>query len=169
VTLRELREEVGNDAARFFYVMRKSDQHMDFDLELAKSKSNENPVYYIQYAHARCCGVFSQLSAKGFSAFDQAQGLENLTLLTQDSEAELAQKLAQFPEVISLAARNFEPHLIAYYLKELAHQLHSYYNATPLLVEEEVLRSARLTLLQAVRMVLANGLTLLGVSAPERM
>lgn len=169
VTLRELREEVGNDAARFFYVMRKSDQHMDFDLELAKSKSNENPVYYIQYAHARCCGVFGQLVTKGFSAFDQAQGLAHLALLTQESEADLAQKLSLFPEIIAASARNFEPHLVAYYLKELAHQLHSYYNATQLLVEDEALRLARLTLLQAVRVVLANGLTLLGVSAPERM
>lgn len=169
VTLRELREEVGNDAARFFYVMRKSDQHMDFDLELAKSKSNDNPVYYIQYAHARCCGVFGQLSAKGFSAFDQADGLNQLVLLTQESEADLAQKLSQFPELVASSARNFEPHLIAYYLKELAHQLHSYYNATPILVEDDGLRSARLTLLKAVRVVLANGLTLLGISAPERM
>ncbi len=169
VTLRELREEVGNDAARFFYVMRKSDQHMDFDLELAKSKSNDNPVYYIQYAHARCCGVFGQLSAKGFSAFNQADGLSQLALLTQESEADLAQKLSQFPEMVASSARNFEPHLIAYYLKELAHQLHSYYNATPILVEDDALRSARLTLLQSVRVVLANGLTLLGVSAPERM
>ena len=169
VTLRELREEVGNDAARFFYVMRKSDQHMDFDLELAKSKSNENPVYYIQYAHARCCGVFAQLSAKGFATVDQAEGLAQLALLSLESEADLVQKLAQFPETIANAARNFEPHLVAYYLKDLAHQLHSYYNATPILVEDAALRAARLMLLDAVRVVLNNGLALLGISAPERM
>ena len=170
VTLRELREEVGNDAARFFYVMRKSDQHMDFDLDLAKSKSNENPVYYIQYAHARCCGVFNKVSERGL-AFHliKEEGIQNLGLLTQENEADLAQKLSQFPEMVATAARNFEPHLIAYYLKELAHQLHSYYNSTQIAVEDQALSAARLVLLDAVRVVLANGLTLLGVSAPERM
>ena len=169
VTLRELREEIGTDATRFFYVMRRCDQHMDFDLDLAKSKSNENPLYYIQYAHARCCGVFTQAVAKGFSAWQSDLGLSQLALLTEEAEAELAQKLTQFPEVIQVAARDHEPHQIAYYLKELATQLHSYYNSTPILVEDDALRNARLTLLAATRTVLANGLTLLGVSAPERM
>lgn len=169
VTLRELREEVGNDAARFFYVMRKSDQHMDFDLDLAKSKSNENPVYYIQYAHARCCGVFAQLASKGFSAWNQSVGLENLPLLDADAEIDLAQKLSQFPDVIANAARDSEPHQVAYYLKDVAHHLHSYYNASQILVDDDALRQARLTLLQATKIVLANGLQLLGVSTPERM
>lgn len=169
VTLRELREEIGTDATRFFYVMRRCDQHMDFDLDLAKSKSNENPLFYIQYAHARCCGVFSQATAKGMTAWQADLGLAQLALLTEESEAQLAQKLAQFPEVIASAARDHEPHQVAYYLKDLAHQLHSYYNNTPLLVAEDALRFARLTLLSATRIVLANGLSLLGVSAPERM
>lgn len=169
VTLRELREEVGNDAARFFYVMRRCDQHMDFDLDLAKSKSNENPVYYIQYAHARCCGVFSQLESRGLAPWSQDEGLAQLALLSAEAEADLAQKLGQFPQVIAHAARDAEPHQVAYYLRDLAHQLHSYYNSTPLLVEQDSLRQARLTLLAATRVVLANGLTLLGVSAPERM
>jgi arginyl-tRNA synthetase len=169
VTLRELREEIGNDATRFFYVMRKCDQHMDFDLDLAKSKSNENPLFYIQYAHARCCGVFAQADSRGLTAWTESLGLACIAQLTETSEADLAQKCAQFPEVIANAARDAEPHQIAYYLKELAHQLHSYYNNTPLLVEDDALRFARLTLLSAVRVVLANGLTVLGVSAPERM
>lgn len=169
VTLRELREEIGNDATRFFYVMRKSDQHMDFDLDLAKSKSNENPLYYIQYAHARCCGVFAQLASKGFSAWDQTLGLASLSLLEADTEVDLAQKISQFPNVIANAARDAEPHQVAYYLKDVAHHLHSYYNNSQMLVEDDALRQARLTLLQATRVVLANGLTLLGVSAPERM
>ncbi|SFR55107.1 arginine--tRNA ligase [Thiomicrospira sp. ALE5] len=169
VTLRELRDEVGNDAARYFYVSRKSEQHMDFDLDLAKSKSNENPVYYIQYAHARICSVLQQVSEKGFSAFDAQAGLANLALLTTEHEQDVAAKLAQFPELIGRAAEAREPHQIAYYLKDLAHALHSYYNAQPLLVEDDALRNARLSLLVAIKQVLVNGLTLLGVSAPERM
>ena len=169
VTLRELRDEIGTDATRFFYVMRRCDQHMDFDLDLAKSKSNENPLYYIQYAHARCCGVFGQVMAKGFDGWQSEVGLAHIEQLVEASEAELAQKLAQFPETIAHAARDFEPHQVAYYLKDLAHQLHSYYNNTPVLVENDRLRNARLTLLAATRTVLANGLALLGVSAPERM
>ncbi len=169
VTLRELREEIGTDATRFFYVMRRCDQHMDFDLDLAKSKSNENPLFYIQYAHARCCGVFAQLAVKGYAHWQAQDGLAQLALLTEESEAELAQKLAQFPEVIAAAARDSEPHQVAYYLKDLAHLLHSYYNNTMLLVDDDAVRTARLTLIAATRVVLANGLAVLGVSAPERM
>lgn len=169
VTLRELRDEIGNDATRFFYVMRKSDQHMDFDLDLAKSKSNENPLYYIQYAHARCCGVFNQLAAKNFAPWQQTEGVSALSQLSDEHETDLAQKLSQFPSVIATAARDCEPHQVAYYLRDVAHLLHSYYNATPILVEDDSLRAARLTLLVATRIVLANGLSLLGVSAPERM
>jgi len=169
VTLRELRDEVGNDAARYFYVSRKSEQHMDFDLDLAKSKSTENPVYYIQYAHARICSVFQQVTEKGHSAYDAQAGLAHLALLITEHEQDVAAKLAQFPELIARAAEAREPHQIAYYLKDLAHALHSYYNAQTLLVAENNLRNARLSLLMAIKQVLVNGLTLIGVSAPERM
>lgn len=168
VTLRELREEVGQDAARFFYVQRKSEQHMDFDLDLAKSKSNENPVYYIQYAHARICQVLSMAEEKGM-AVDVQQGLAQLPLLNDEAETHLATLLAQYPEMIQRAALAYEPHQIAYYLKALAHGLHSYYNASQFIVEEAGLRHARLTLILAVRQVLQNGLQVLGVSAPEKM
>ena len=167
VSLRSLREEVGNDAARFFYVLRKADQHMDFDLELAKSQSSDNPVYYIQYAHARICSVFRQLQEKGLPT------LECLTpdyaLLTETQELELLQTLSRFPEVIELAATSYEPHQIAYYLRDLANAFHTYYNAHPFLSSEEDLRTARLGLIDATRVVIANGLNILGVSAPESM
>ncbi|TMI15863.1 MAG: arginine--tRNA ligase, partial [Betaproteobacteria bacterium] len=163
VTLRELREEVGNDAARFFYVLRKSDQHLDFDLDLAKSESSDNPVYYVQYAHARVCSVFAQIEGWEFP--------ENLSLepLKGDRELLLAQRLAEFPELILTAARERSPHSLAFYLRELATEFHSYYNAERILVDDETLRSARLALSAAVRQTLANGLSLLGVSAPEKM
>ena len=163
VTLRELREEVGNDAARFFYVLRKSDQHLDFDLDLAKSESSDNPVYYVQYAHARVCSVFAQIEGWEFP--------ENLSLepLKGDRELLLAQRLAEFPELILTAARERAPHSLAFYLRELAAEFHSYYNAERILVDDETLRSARLALSAAVRQTLANGLSLLGVSAPEKM
>jgi arginyl-tRNA synthetase len=168
VTLRELRDEVGTDAARFFYVARKSEQHMDFDLDLAKSRSNENPVYYIQYAHARISNVINQLEPKGYK-LDIAQGLASLDKLTAEHETDLATKLAQFPDLISRAALAREPHQIAYYLKELAHGLHSYYNSQQFIVEEDGLRNARLALICAVQQVLKNGLAIIGVSAPENM
>ncbi len=168
VTLRELREEVGKDAARFFYVQRKSEQHMDFDLDLAKSKSNENPVYYIQYAHARICRVMTQTKEKGFS-FDLASGLESLQKLTLEHEVDLALLLSKYPDIVSRAAKVYEPHQIAYYLKDLAQGLHSYYNATQFIVENDILRNARLTLILAVKQVLQNGLKIIGVSAPESM
>ncbi|TMI05830.1 MAG: arginine--tRNA ligase [Betaproteobacteria bacterium] len=163
VTLRELREEVGNDAARFFYVLRKSDQHLDFDLDLAKSESSDNPVYYVQYAHARVCSVFAQIEGWDFP--------KNLSLepLKSDRELLLAQRLAEFPELILTAARERAPHSLAFYLRELAAEFHSYYNAERILVDDETLRSARLALSAAVRQTLANGLSLLGVSAPEKM
>jgi arginyl-tRNA synthetase len=163
VTLRELREEVGNDAARFFYVLRRSDQHLDFDLDLAKSESNDNPVYYVQYAHARVCSVFAQIEGWDFP--------KNLSLepLKSDRELLLAQRLAEFPELIQTAARERAPHSLAFYLRELAAEFHSYYNAERILVDDETLRSARLALSAAVRQTLANGLSLLGVSAPEKM
>lgn len=168
VTLRELRNEVGSDAARFFYVARKSEQHMDFDLDLAKSKSNENPVFYIQYAHARICSVLAQLTEKEIE-LNTVQGLANLDKLTTDYETDLATKLAQFPDLIGRAALAREPHQIAYYLKDLAHGLHSYYNSQQFIVEDSDLRNARLTLILAVQQVLKNGLAIIGVSAPEKM
>lgn len=168
VTLRELREEVGRDAARFFYVQRKAEQHMDFDLDLAKSKSNENPVYYIQYAHARICQVLSMAAEKGM-AVDLQQGLAELHLLTETAESDLAVLLSQYPDMITRAALAYEPHQIAYYLKSLAQGLHAYYNASQFIVENEALRNARLTLIVAVQQVLQNGLKVLGVSAPEKM
>lgn len=168
VTLRQLRKEVGRDAARFFYVMRKPEQHMDFDLDLAKSQSNDNPVYYIQYAHARISSVLKQLRERGLS-WSEAQGLTHLQLLTQPQEDHLITLIARYPDVIETAAKLCEPHQIAYYLRELANGLHSYYNAVPLLCEQEDLRSARLCLLQATRQVLRNGMRIIGVSAPESM
>ncbi len=168
VTLRELREEVGNDAARFFYVMRKCEQHMDFDLDLAKSQSSDNPVYYVQYAHARVCSVMRQLEEKGFS-YDQTAGVANVARLTEAHEEALFASLSRYPEVLEAAALNHEPHLLAHYLRELANDFHTYYNAHQFLVDDAELRNARLAMVLAVRQVLANGLKLLGVSAPESM
>lgn len=168
VTLRELREEVGVDAARFFYVQRKSEQHMDFDLDLAKSQSNENPVYYIQYAHARISGVIQQAADRGYTVDTQA-GLAALNSLDLEQETDLAVLLAKYPEMIARAAVAYEPHQVAYYLKDLAQGLHAYYNACHFIVEDEALRNARLTLILAVQQVLKNGLAILNVSAPEKM
>lgn len=168
VTLRELREEVGNDAARFFYVMRKPEQHMDFDLDLAKSQSNDNPVYYLQYAHARICSIFRQLKERELS-WDEALGFDHFEQLTEHQEQELINLLSRYPEVIENAAKDCEPHQLAYYLRELATNLHSYYNAVPLLCEPEALRCARLCLIKGVKQVLANGMNILGVSTPEKM
>ncbi|MEN9757040.1 MAG: hypothetical protein RL755_1227 [Pseudomonadota bacterium] len=168
VTLRELRREVGKDAARFFYVMRRSEQHMDFDLELATSKSNENPVFYVQYAHARVCSVLRQLPEKGYT-HDVALGMAHLPELSAEHETVLLTTLARYPEVIERAATQYEPHLVINYLRELATDFHTYYNAHQFLVESDTLRNARLNLVSAVQQVLVNGLTLLGISAPEAM
>ena len=168
VTLRQLRDEVGTDAARFFYVQRKSEQHMDFDLDLAVSKSNENPVYYIQYAHARICRVLAQSEQKGYT-LDFNAGLAALNSLGSDQETHLATEVAKYPDIIARAALVYEPHQIAYYLKDLAHGLHSYYNASQFIVEDDATRQARLTLISAVQQVIKNGLAVIGVSAPEQM
>jgi len=168
VTLRELREEVGNDAARFFYVLRKCEQHMDFDLDLAKSQSNDNPVYYIQYAHARICSVMRQREEKGLPR-DEEAGRRNLCLLEEEHEQSLLNTLSQYPEVLEAAALSHEPHQLAHYLRELANDFHTYYNAHQFLVEDAGLRDARLNLCLATRQVLRNGLRLLGVAAPETM
>ncbi|MHB1631242.1 MAG: arginine--tRNA ligase [Acidithiobacillus sp.] len=167
VTLRELREEVGNDAARFFYVLRRADQHLDFDLELAKKHSEENPVFYIQYAHARVYSLLRQAAEKGLS-LPSADGVD-LEILQESREIALADALWRFPEVVATAARDREPHQIAFYLRELAATFHTYYNSTRILVEETPLRHARLTLCLTVAQSIANGLRLLGVSAPEQM
>ncbi len=165
VTLRDLRNEVGNDAARFFYVLRKSDQHLDFDLDLAKSQSNDNPVYYVQYAHARVCSVFAQQEGAAPRSLESAA----TETLTNPRELTLMQRLAEFPEVIQSSARELAPHTLAFYLRDLAADFHSYYNAERILVEDATLATARLALCAATRQVLASGLALLGVGAPERM
>ncbi len=164
VTLRELRNEVGNDATRFFYVLRKSDQHLDFDMDLAKSQSNENPVYYIQYAHARVHSVLEQWGG-------EPQSLQDADVGALDSEYEmtLLQHLIDYPQVIENAAQDLAPHMVAFYLKDLAADFHSYYNASRFLVEDETMRLSRLALISAVAQVLRNGLALLGVSAPLKM
>ncbi len=168
VTLRELRHEVGNDAARFFYVLRKCEQHMDFDLDLARSQSNDNPVYYVQYAHARISSVMGQLQDKQL-VFDRQAGLNSLALLTEAHEQDLLNALSRYPEMIDTAASNHEPHQVAYYLRDLATHLHSYYNAHQFITDDAALRNARLCLINAVQQVLKNGLAIVGVSAPDHM
>jgi arginyl-tRNA synthetase len=168
VTLRQLRTEVGNDAARFFYLMRSHEQPLDFDLELAKSRTNENPVYYIQYAHARVASVMKQLAARGLS-FDREQGLAAIAALDDPHEQAVLRTLTEYPEIIAQAAVNRAPHALVHYLRELANVFHTYYNAQAFIVEDPRLRNARLALVLGVQQVLRNGLTLLGVSAPESM
>ena len=168
VTLRELRKEVGADAARFFYVMRKCEQHLDFDLDLAKSQSSDNPVYYVQYAHARVCSVLAQAAEKGLD-ISVSEGDMNLALLQEEHERAIARTLSRYPEVVEAAALNEEPHQLSHYVRELANDFHTYYNAHQFLVDDASMRDARIKLILAVRQVLRNGLNLLGVSAPERM
>jgi len=168
VTIRELRDEVGKDAARYFSVMRKYQQHLDFDIDLAKSESNDNPVYYVQYAHARICSVFRQLEQRTMT-HNVSAGQAALDRLDQPEEAELLTLLATWPEIIERAAAAREPHQVTGYLRDLANGLHSYYNAHKFLVDDEPLREARLTLLIAVKQVLVNGLGVLDVSTPEVM
>jgi len=168
VTLRQLRNEVGKDAARFFYVMRRSEQHMDFDLKLATSKSNENPVFYVQYAHARVCSVLRQLDEKGWER-NLLLGMESLAKLTEEHEILLLGTLARYQEVLERAALQYEPHQLIHYLRDLAHEFHTYYNAHQFLVEDASIRDARLNLVCAVKQVLANGLGLLNINTPEAM
>ncbi len=168
ITLRELRQDVGNDATRFFFIMRSNDQHLDFDTELAKSETSDNPVYYIQYAHARVCSVFKQLEAKNLKR-NGKRGRDNLGLLKESHEAQLMRSLSRYPEVVELAAQNRAPHSLAHYLQSLANDFHTYYNAHQFIVDEGELRDARLVLIAATRQVIHNGLRLLGVSAPESM
>jgi arginyl-tRNA synthetase len=168
ITLKELVEEVGKDAARFFYIIRKSEQHLEFDLELAKSESNDNPVYYIQYAHARICSVFRQMKEKKYS-FIKSEKLSDLSVLSEPHEIKLLTSLAKYPDVIENSAITFEPHQLAYYLKEVANDFHTYYNVNKFLVDDEGIRNARLSLIEATKQVIKDGLFQLGVSAPEEM
>ncbi|MBV9621893.1 MAG: arginine--tRNA ligase [Gammaproteobacteria bacterium] len=168
VTLRQLRTEVGNDACRLFYLMRSHDQPLDFDLELAKSRSNENPVYYIQYAHARVASVMKQLAARGL-AFEAEAGLAAAARLTGAHEQAVLSALSRYPEIVEQAGLGRAPHVLVHFLRELANAFHAYYNAATFIVEEAALRNARLALVLAVQQVLRNGLGLLGISAPESM
>ncbi|MDX1341598.1 MAG: arginine--tRNA ligase [Reinekea sp.] len=168
VTMRELIEEAGRDATRYFLISRRADAQIVFDIDLATSKSNENPVYYIQYAHARVFGVLAKVAEQGLS-FNTEAGLAALGKLDLDAERELMTQLRRYPDTVKAAADNLEPAMIATYLKDLAGLFHSYYNSNKMLVDEEDVRNARLVLSKAVAQVLANGLALLGVSAPETM
>ena len=166
VTLRQLREDVGRDAARFFYVMRKNDQHLDFDLDLAKSRSKDNPVYYVQYAHARVHSVFRRAGENG-----EKPNLADadLSQLAESHERALMQTLERYPEVIEVAAAEAAPHQLAHYLRDVATAVHSWYDAHRMLVDDTGLRDARLALADAARIVMRNGLGVLGVEAPEAM
>lgn len=170
VTLRDLVNWVGKDAARFFLVSRKADSEFVFDIDLALSQSDENPVYYLQYAHARICSVFAQAKEKGFSIPTQEAIAEmDLSALSDKNAQALIARISEFPETLSVAAKECAPHTLCFYLKDLAGDFHAFYNAERVLVEDEAVRNARLTLLLAARQVLRNGLDLLGVSAPEKM
>jgi len=170
VTLHDLLEWVGRDATRFFLVLRKADTEFVFDVDLALSQSEDNPVYYVQYAHARICSVLAQAVDKGHAVPDEAAALKSdLSPLTSAREQGLMNRLAGYPEVLAAAATELAPHQLAFYLKDLAADFHGYYNAERVLVDEAAAREARLALLLATRQVLRNGLALLGVSAPEKM
>jgi arginyl-tRNA synthetase len=164
ITLRELMDEVTTEAARFFYINRKADQHLDFDLDLAKDQSKDNPLYYIQYAHARICSVLKKSNA-------QIMDLEraDLTLLDTEKEIEIQKTLNQYPTLIERAAKSSEPHLLCYYLKDLSGLFHSYYNSEKFIIEDKKLMASRLFLLKGVKQVLVNGLSILGIKAPEEM
>jgi arginyl-tRNA synthetase len=168
LTLRDLIEEAGRDATRYFLISRKADSQLVFDIDLARSQSNDNPVYYIQYAHARVCSVLRQAGEKGFT-IDLAHGMQHLSRLDNEHEQILLAELANYPERVETAAANLEPHLLATWLRDLANAFHTYYNSHQFLVEDADLRNARLALVVATRQVLKNGLDLLGLSAPEKM
>ena len=167
-TLRKLRAEVGNDAARFFYVSRSNDQHLDFDLDIATTESKDNPVYYVQYAHARVAQVFRKLAERGLE-WDAANGRSKMSLLEDAHERSLMVALSRYPEVVELSANNRAPQHLVHYLRDLANDFHTYYHACDFIVDDGDLRDARLTLVSAAQVVVANGLGLLGVSAPESM
>ena len=168
LTLRDLIEEVGRDATRWFLIARKHDSQLTFDIDLARSQSNDNPVYYVQYAHARVCSLLRQAGEKGFT-FDLANGLRHLDTLTDEHAQAVLVELSRYPEVVEAAAETLEPHSVAQYLRELANAFHAWYHAQPFLVEDGAQRDARLALSVGTGQVLKNGLDLLGVSAPEKM
>lgn len=168
VTLRDLIDEVGRDATRYFLAARKADSQLTFDIDLARSQSSDNPVYYIQYAHARVCSIFRKLAEAG-QGWTLAEGLAALPKLELESEKDLIVKLGRFPEIVKVAANNHEPHSVANYLRDLAGDFHTYYNSEKTLVDDADVRNARLALAEAVRQVISNGLGLLGVSAPQEM
>ena len=169
LTLRDLIEEAGRDATRYFLISRKADSQLVFDIDLARSQSNDNPVYYIQYAHARVCRVLEELAERGLPAVDTVAGITQLARLDSEHEQALLTELSRYPEVVDAAAGNLEPHLIAQYLRELAGALHSYYHEHKWIVDDAELRNARMTLAVTTRQVIRNGLDLLGLSAPEKM
>ena len=168
VTLRDLIDEVGRDAARYFLVARAANSQLTFDIDLAVAKSNENPVYYIQYAHARICSLFRQLQAKSLTV-DTHTGLAQQSALDSASEQKVVSQLNRYPEIITLAAERREPHQLCNYLWSLAATFHAWYNAEQFIVDDEAVRNARLVRCQAVKQVLVNGLSILGVSTPEEM
>ena len=168
LTLRDLIDEAGRDATRYFLIARKADSQLVFDIDLARSQSNDNPVYYIQYAHARVCSVLRQAAEKGFTV-DLQHGMQHLSRLDNEHEQILLAELANYPERVETAAANLEPYLLAAWLRDLANAFHTYYNAHQFLVEDADLRNARLALVVATRQVLRNGLDLLGLGAPEKM
>ena len=169
LTLRDLIDEVGRDATRYFLISRKSDSQLVFDIDLARSQSNDNPVYYIQYAHARVCRVLEELAERGLPPVDVQAGVAQMARLDTEPEQILLTELSRYPEVVDAAANSLEPHLIAQYLRELAGALHSYYHEHKWIVDDADLRNARITLAVATRQVIRNGLDLLGLSAPEKM
>ena len=168
VTLRDLRKEVGNDAARLFYVMRSNDQHLDFDLELATARSNDNPVYYIQYAHARVASVHAADAGARTRARRRARSA-SLAKLVEPQEMQLIKRLCAFPEIVRQCAAQRAPHTLVHYLRDLANDFHTYYSAHQFIVEDAALRDARVSLALATQIVIRNGLGLLGVSAPDTM
>jgi arginyl-tRNA synthetase len=166
VTMRDLMEEVGTDATRYFFAMRSQDAHLDFDMDLAVSKSNENPVFYVQYAHARICSIFRQADEQGI-ALDMAKA--DFSRVGSEKEIDLLKHLGAFPEEVAGAAEVLAPHRVVRYVHELASLLHSFYNAERVITEDEGLTHARLALMKAVQITIVNALRLIGVSAPERM
>ncbi|RMF92037.1 MAG: arginine--tRNA ligase, partial [Candidatus Schekmanbacteria bacterium] len=167
ITLREVLEEVGVDAARYFFLERKSDAHLNFDLTLAKEQSNNNPVYYIQYAYARICSIFRKAKEKGVDTAKLKEA--NLTKLSNKKEIEILKKIDAFEEIIKLIATTFEPHHLTFYLKELVGMFHAYYYENPILSDDKELSIARLQFIKAIQQVIKNGLMLLNIEAPERM
>ncbi|EQD47924.1 arginyl-tRNA synthetase [mine drainage metagenome] len=168
VTLRDLIDEVGRDATRWFLAARKADSQLTFDIDLARARNNDNPVFYVQYAHARIASVLRQAGERGMT-HDAARGTAALMRLDSATAQALQWEISRYPEVVDAAARDLQPHQIAQYLGEIAYALHTWYNAEPFLVEDADVRDARLLLARATQQVLANGLGLLGVSAPEQM